>query len=99
LLRHPDEAPAVARELTADVCWMAEEPLRPGARYVLKHTSRQVMAVVDAIEDVIDVHTLERDAPPEQFALNDIGRVRLRTSAPLFPTSLRVKRGAISSSG
>jgi len=83
LICHPEEAPAVARELDADVCWMAEQPLRPGGRYVLKHTSRQAMAVVDAIDDVIDVHTLERDAPPEQLALNDIGRVRLRTSAPL----------------
>jgi bifunctional enzyme CysN/CysC len=83
LICHPERAPVVARELRADVCWMAEEPLRAGSRYVLKHTSRNATAVVDAIEDVIDVHTLERDAPPSELALNDIGRVRLRTSAPL----------------
>jgi bifunctional enzyme CysN/CysC len=83
LICHPERAPVVARELRADVCWMAEEPLRAGSRYVLKHTSRNATAVVDAIEDVIDVHTLERDAPPAELALNDIGRVRLRTSAPL----------------
>jgi bifunctional enzyme CysN/CysC len=83
LICHPEQAPVVARELRADVCWMAERPLRAGSRYVLKHTSRNATAVVDAIEDVIDVHTLERDAPPGELALNDIGRVRLRTSAPL----------------
>jgi bifunctional enzyme CysN/CysC len=83
LICHPDQAPAVARELQADVCWMAEQPLRPGSRYVLKHTSRTVTAVVDAIEDIIDVHTLERVAPPEELELNDIARVHLRTSAPL----------------
>jgi sulfate adenylyltransferase subunit 1 (EFTu-like GTPase family) len=83
LICRPDEAATVARELQADVCWMAEQPLRPGGRYVLKHTSRNATAIVDAIEDVVDVHTLQRTQPAEQLALNDIGRVRLRTSVPL----------------
>jgi sulfate adenylyltransferase large subunit len=79
----PEEAPTVARELEADVCWMAEQPLRPGGRYVIKHTTRSATAVVDEISDHVDVHTLERGAPPAELELNDIGRVRLRTSAPL----------------
>jgi sulfate adenylyltransferase large subunit len=83
LICHPDEAPVVARELEADVCWMTDEPLRPGARYVIKQTSHSAVAVVDAIEDVLDVHTLERVPAPTELALNDIGRVHLRTSAPL----------------
>jgi sulfate adenylyltransferase large subunit len=83
LICHPENAPAVARELTADVCWMTEEPLQPGSRYLIKHTSRNATAIVDGIEDVVDVHTLERAAPPADLALNDIGRVCLRTSAPL----------------
>jgi sulfate adenylyltransferase large subunit len=79
----PEQEPLVTQELDADVCWMAEEPLRAGSRYRIKHTSRSATAIVDQIEDVVDVHTLERDAPPEQLELNDIGRVRLRVSAPL----------------
>ena len=79
----PDQAPTVARELEADVCWMAEQPLRAGGRYVIKHTTRSATAVVDAITDHVDVDTLERGAPPKELGLNDIGRVRLRTSAPL----------------
>jgi sulfate adenylyltransferase large subunit len=79
----PDQAPTVARELQADVCWMAERPLKPGGRYVIKHTTRSATAVVDEIEDHVDVDTLERAAPPAELGLNDIGRVRLRTSAPL----------------
>jgi sulfate adenylyltransferase large subunit len=83
LICHPEESPTVGREIEADICWMAEKPLRAGSRYLIKHTSNSASAVVDGIEDLVDVHTLERDAPPEELALNDIGRVRLRTSAPL----------------
>ena len=83
LICHPDEAPTVGRALEADICWMTDEPLRPGGRYQLKQTSRYATAVVDTIEDLVDVHTLERAEGPAELALNDIGRVHLRTSVPL----------------
>jgi sulfate adenylyltransferase large subunit len=79
----PDQAPTVARELEADVCWMTDAPLRPGGRYLLKQTTMTVTAIVDELRDHVDVHTLERGEPPAELALNDIGRVKLRTSAPL----------------
>ena len=63
---------------------MAERPLRPGGRYVIKHTTRSATAVVDEIDDHVDVrHARARPAARRSWALNDIGRVRLRTSAPL----------------
>ena len=83
LICHPDEAPVVARELEADVCWMDDELLRPGSRYLLKHTSRSATAIIDEVEDLVDVHTLERVPSPGEMGLNDIGRVHLRTSVPL----------------
>jgi sulfate adenylyltransferase large subunit len=79
----PDQAPTVSRELEADVCWMADQPLRQGGRYLVKHTTREVRAIVDELCDHVDVHTLERAGAPAELALNDIGRVRLRTSASL----------------
>jgi small GTP-binding protein len=88
LICRPEEAATVARELQADICWMAEHPLRVGGRYVLKQTSRSITAIVDRIEDLVDVHTLQRSEPAggsgqPELALNDIGRVHLRTSVPL----------------
>jgi len=83
LICHPEQEPLVARELAADVCWMAQKPLQPGGRYLIKQTTRSATAVVDKIEDLLDVHTLERDPPPAELRLNDIGRVHLRTSTPL----------------
>jgi sulfate adenylyltransferase large subunit len=83
LICRPEEAASVGRELEADVCWMSESSLRPGGRYALKHTTRSATAIVDEISDRVDVHTLERAEPAGELELNDIGRVRLRTSVPL----------------
>jgi bifunctional enzyme CysN/CysC len=83
LICHPEQAPTVARELQADVCWLNERPLRVGGRYVVKHTTRHATAIVEELCDHVDVHTLERTDAPTELALNDIGRVRLRTSVPL----------------
>ena len=77
---HP---PRISRALDADVCWMAEVPLRPGARYAIRQGTAAARVVVDGLTDVLDVHTLARDAAPAQLALNDIGRVRLRVSREL----------------
>ena len=83
MLVDPEEAPTVARELEATVCWMAERPLEPRTRLVVKHTTRTVRAIADELLSVIDIHTLEDRAGPERLELNDIARVRLRLADPL----------------
>jgi sulfate adenylyltransferase large subunit len=76
------ELPVVAREIVADVCWMSDRPLTPGSRYVIRHTTREAIALVDAIVHRIDIHTFGT-GPAEAVGLNDIARIRLRTSQPL----------------
>jgi sulfate adenylyltransferase large subunit len=78
-----DEAPTVAREFEAMVCWMSEEPMRPGGRYAIHHTTRSAKAVIDKLEYRVDVNSLERDLEAPQLGLNEIGRVHFRTSSPL----------------
>lgn len=78
-----DDPPEVARELEATVCWMVEEPALAGQRYLLKHTTRRVRATLEEVVARVDVETLETDDAGE-LRLNDIGRVRLRTSAPVL---------------
>ncbi len=77
------EQPLVTREFDADICWLDSEPLRPGGRYAIKHTSHMATAIVDALIDRVDVDTLEREPNPSELALNDIARVSVRTSAPM----------------
>jgi len=78
-----EDPPVSVRDLEAMVCWMTEAPLRVDGRYAIKHTTRSARAIVSEIEHRVDVNTLAHEAAPE-LALNEIGRVRLRTSAPLI---------------
>ncbi len=84
--------PEVTRSIDAHVCWMADAPLRPGGRYTLKHTTRTVRAIVDDLAYRIDVNTLRRDGDAQELGLNQIGRVTLRTSAPLIWDEYRRNR-------
>jgi bifunctional enzyme CysN/CysC len=78
-----EDPPASSRYIEAMVCWMSEQPLRPQGRYAIKHTTRTARAVVEELEHRIDVNALSHE-PAQELALNEIGRVRLRTSAPLL---------------
>jgi sulfate adenylyltransferase large subunit len=78
-----DDPPVAAREIEANVCWMGERPLVPGARYVIKHTTRSARAIVEALEHRINVNTLAHESAGE-LGLNQIGRLRLRVSSPLL---------------
>jgi bifunctional enzyme CysN/CysC len=84
MLVAPEDPPPVARHLEAMVCWMAEAPLRAGARFELKHTTRRVRATIEQLETRVDMHTLNETAEPPDLQLNDIGRVRLRTRLPVM---------------
>jgi sulfate adenylyltransferase subunit 1 len=83
IICRPADRPALARDLVADVCWMADAPLRPGGRYAIKHATHSARAIVESIDGLLDVTSLRRVTGPAELALNDIGRVRLRTSKPL----------------
>ncbi len=84
MLCRPHNQPTVANELDAMICWMSDAPLRERGRYLLKHTTRTVKALVDNLRYRIDVNTLHRDQQADELGLNEIGRLRLRTSGPLL---------------
>jgi sulfate adenylyltransferase large subunit len=83
MLADPERPPIVARELTAELCWMSERPLEPRARLAVKHTTRASRAIVEELISVVDMHTLENRDAPERLELNDLGVVRLRLAEPL----------------
>ena len=77
-----DEAPAPAREVTAEVCWFDPEALDPTRAYLLKHGAATVRARLAAPDHRVDVDTLARVAAPG-LSMNDIGRLRVSVQQPL----------------
>jgi bifunctional enzyme CysN/CysC len=84
--------PIEAREIEAMVCWMSERPLSPNGRYRIKHTTRTALAKVDDVRYRIDVNTLHRDEQATGLGLNEIGRLNIRLSSPLFVDQYRRNR-------
>jgi bifunctional enzyme CysN/CysC len=93
MICRPHNAPAVAQDIDAMICWMDEtRPLAVGGRYAVKHITRAARAMVRELRYRLDVNTLHRDESAEALRLNEIGRVRLRTTVPLLADEYRRNR-------
>jgi bifunctional enzyme CysN/CysC len=92
MLCRPSNRPTVGQDVEAMVCWLTDTPLRVRGRYVIKHTTREARALVSDLVYRLDVNTLHRDESADTLSLNEIGRVRLRTTAPLFYDEYRRNR-------
>jgi bifunctional enzyme CysN/CysC len=92
MISRPHNRPVEARDVEAMVCWMSDRPLQPSARYRIKHTTRTALAKADELRYRIDVNTLHRHEDAEGLSLNEIGRLRLRLSSPLFLDEYRRNR-------
>ena len=77
------QAPTVARQIQAMVCWLGEASLDLNRRYVIRHTTRETKALVAGIAHRLDINTLER-ATAGRLQMNDIGRVSFKLAQPLF---------------
>jgi sulfate adenylyltransferase large subunit len=91
MLVKPDNLPCVGQDIEANVCWMSERPLQLNGKYAIKHATRNTRAIVRLLRHRTNIDTLE----PENAAtlgLNDIGRIRLTTLAPLAYDSYRRNR-------
>ncbi|KAF0093183.1 MAG: sulfate adenylyltransferase subunit 1 [Puniceicoccaceae bacterium 5H] len=85
--------PHVSQDIDVMLCWFSEkQKMSPRGKYLLRHTSKEVKAVVQEIRYKVDVNTLHRIEEDTDLSLNEIGRVKLRTSSPLFYDSYRRNR-------
>jgi bifunctional enzyme CysN/CysC len=83
MLVHPDQPPRESRRFEAQVVWMSETPLDEARSYYLKHTTRVVRAQVDQVLGRLDLERLAEE-PAARLELNDIGRLAISASVPLF---------------
>ena len=93
MICRPNNAPSVAQDIEAMVCWMDEtRPLTVGGKYSIKHTTRSARTLVRGLQYRLDVNSLHRDESATSLGLNEIGRVRLRTTVPLLADQYRRNR-------
>ncbi len=93
MICRPQNRPDTGQDIDATICWMSESSiLANGAKLALKHTTRSVRALVKDLHYRLDINTLHRDESASELTLNEIGRVSLRTTAPLFFDEYRRNR-------
>jgi sulfate adenylyltransferase subunit 1 len=84
--------PEVSQDIEAMICWLESNPMTKGGKYAIRHTSKEAKAVVKEIIYKIDITSLQRIENQNQLLMNDIARISLRTTAPLFFDSYRKNR-------
>jgi sulfate adenylyltransferase subunit 1 len=84
MIVRPNNSPEVEQTVDLMICWFNEKPLQPNGKYTLMHTSNEVRCIVKEVRYKLDINTLKRDFEFDQIRMNDIARVQLRTTKPLF---------------
>lgn len=84
--------PDVSQDVEVMLCWFNEKPLQERGKYALRHTSQEVRCMVREVRYRLDINTLHRDEENKTIGMNDIGRVLLRTTAPIFKDSYHRNR-------
>ena len=87
-----DDPPTASQDVEIMVCWLGEKSLALGGKYTLKHTTKEVRAIVKAVEYKLDISTLDQNTHDKTVSLNEIARLTLRTTQPLFFDSYRRNR-------
>ena len=89
---HAGEDTSAKKEITANVCWIGDEPLQLRKKYLIKHTTAEVKAMVSAIEFKRDIHTLEK-TESDELAMNEIGQITFKLQQPLNSDAYAENRG------
>lgn len=84
--------PAVSQDVTLMVCWLSEKPLQVGAKYLVRHTTTGVKAIVKSIDYKINIETLDKVEGEHSLKMNDIAQITIRTARPLVFDSYKVNR-------
>ena len=93
MLVDAESVPPSTTRFTADLCWMNESvALKPRQQFWIRHTTRRVKCLVEMLDDRLNVSTLDREPAGDSMALNEIGRVTIKTMEPLFADPYETSR-------
>jgi sulfate adenylyltransferase subunit 1 len=92
MIVNKNSLPKVSQEIDLMICWFNEKALIPGGKYAIKHTTKDVRCMIKDISYKVDVNTLERNFDDKKVGMNDIARIKIKTTAALFYDSYRKNR-------
>jgi len=92
MIARPNNQPTTTQEIELMLCWLGNAPLSPSGKYILRHTSNEVRALVKEVRYKVDINTLHRNEEDLEVKMNDIARVKLRLAKPIFVDSYSKNR-------
>ncbi len=92
MIAKPDNQPSVGQDIDLMVCWLNKEPLKPNGKYAIKHTTKDARCIIKEVKYKVNINTLHRVEGDKEIGLNDIGRIHIRTTEPLFYDSYNRNR-------
>ena len=84
--------PHVGQDIELMICWLNDKPLNHRGKYTIRHTSQELRCIVKDVRYKVNINTLHRIEDDLNIKLNDIGRIAIRTTKPLFYDSYRRNR-------
>lgn len=87
-----NNVPRVTQDIEVMMCWFNEKPLNEKGKYTILHTTQEVRCIIKEVRYRLNINTLHRELEEKEINMNDIGRVVIRTTKPLFVDSYRKNR-------
>mgnify|MGYP002628888669 CR=1 FL=1 len=92
MLVKANNPPVSSQDIEAMVCWFSQKPMEPRGKYLVRHTTKEAKAIVQELRYQVDIETLHKKEGVTSLAMNEIGRITLRSASPLFHDSYRRNR-------
>ena len=87
-----NNSPKVSQDIELMICWMNEKKLILGGKYAIKHTSKDARCIIKEVKYKMNINNLHRIEDDKEIGLNDIARISIRTTTPLFHDSYKSNR-------
>jgi sulfate adenylyltransferase subunit 1 len=84
MIARENNQPQVSQDIDVMICWFNSKPLQLNSKFVIRHTTREARAMVKEINYKVDINSLHRIEDDKSITMNDIARIRLRTTIPLL---------------
>jgi sulfate adenylyltransferase subunit 1 len=87
-----DHRPRIGQEIGLMVCWLNEKPMVLGGKYVVRHTTSELRGIIREVDFKVNINTLEQEGGDKSVGLNEIAKIMIKTSKPIFYDSYKENR-------